>query len=170
MLFIKFLGALIIVSSGTMCGIYAAGGLKRRVEFLEQYIIFLTQAKTMISYSAVSVSEIFSEVSSVPLVRPFLDICLDGLSGGMSLKSSWHDAVNSMYEQKLFSASDKALMYSFGETFGIGGINEEMTKTELHIALMNERLDEAKAELASKNKLYRILGMFGGIMVALIIL
>lgn len=169
-MFIKFLGAVIIVASGTMCGIYASKSIEKKVKFLEQYIIFLTQTKTMISYNAVSIIEIFSKINSVPLIKPLLELCIENISKNMSFETAWHKAVNKMYERKFFSVSEKSLMYSFGETFGSGGIDEEITKTELHLSLMNERLNIARNEFLSKNKLYRIVGMFSGIMIALIII
>lgn len=169
MMLIKFSGAVIVVISSTLCGIYASRLVENRVKFMEQYIMFLTQAKTMINYNAVSVTEILSSVNSIPLVKPLLDKCLDGLSEGISLEKSWHRAVNSVYARKLFTESDKMLLYSFGDTFGSSDIDGEVTKTELHIALVSERLDNIRQEFASKCKLYRILGMFCGMMIALII-
>lgn len=169
MVLVKFCGAVIIVVSGTLCGIYASKSVENRVKFLEEYVMFLTQVKTMINYSAISVPEILLSVSSVPIVAPLLNNCHSSLSEGMSLEKAWHSAVDEMYKKRLFTQSDKALLYSFGETFGSSNIDGEVTKTELHISLMKERLNTVKAEYLSKNRLYRIVGMFSGIMIALII-
>lgn len=170
MIFIKFCGAVIIVVSGTLCGIYAAKSVENRVKFLEQYVMFLTQVKTMICYGAISVSEILKSVNAVPLVSPLLDECGISMSDGMSFEAAWHKAVNKEYKKKLFTAEDKMLLCSFGETFGNSDADGETTKTELHIALVSERLNKIREEHLSKNKLYRIVGMFSGIAIALIII
>ena len=167
--FLKFCGSIIVVISGTLCGLYASKVLKNRVNFLEQYIMFLTQAKTMISYNAMSATEILSSVGSVPIVSPMLDECIKYLSDGFSFSDSWHKAVNSAYEKKLFTSSDKPLIYSFGDTFGISDIDGEVTKTELHTALVSERLEKARQEFSSKCKIYRIVGMFCGVVIVLIL-
>ena len=167
--FLKFFGGVTVIVSGTLCGLYASRVLKNRVSFLEQYIMFLTQTKTMISYNAISAVEILSSVGSVPLVSPMLEECIKNLSNGCSFEDSWHKAVNSAYEKKLFTASDKPLIYSFGDTFGISDIDGEVTKTELHTALVSERLEKARQDFSSKCKIYRIVGMFSGIVIVLLI-
>lgn len=167
--FLKFFGGTAVIISGTLCGLYASKVLKNRVRFLEQYIMFLTQTKTMISYNAMSAAEILSSVGSVPLVLPMLNECTKHLSDGCTFQDSWHRAVNSAYEKKLFALSDKPLLYSFGDTFGISDIDGEVTKTELHTALVSERLEKARQDFSSKCKIYRIVGMFCGIIIVLIL-
>ncbi len=167
--FLKFCGGLVVVISGTLCGIYASKSLEKKVRFLEQYIMFLTQAKTMINYSAVSVTQILSSANSIPLVEPMLKRCLEGLSNGNNLSSAWHNAVDFSYCNRLCTKEERTMLYSFGDTFGSSNIEGEITKTELHIELANDRLEKLKQEFASKCKLYRIVGMFSGIMITLVI-
>ena len=47
---LKFVGGIFIVVCGTLGGIYFSLRLRKKAEFFEQYIMFLTQVQTMISY------------------------------------------------------------------------------------------------------------------------
>lgn len=167
--FLKFCGGITVIASGAFCGIYASKMLENRVCFLEQYIMFLTQTKTMISYNAVSVENIFSSVGSVPVLQPMLGKCLKMLSDGYTLQEAWYGAVNSAYVKKLCTASDRTLILSFGDTFGSSNVDGEVTKTELHTALVTERLEKARQELYSKRKIYRTVGMFCGMMIVFVL-
>ena len=69
---LKFVGGIFIVVCGTLGGIYFSLRLKRKAEFFEQYIMFLTQVQTMISYGGMSVREILKEIKNIPLAEPIM--------------------------------------------------------------------------------------------------
>ena len=68
-----------------------------------------------------------------------------------------------------FDKSDIETVYFFGKSFGVTDKNGELAKIELHSQMIRERLDMLKNDIISKTKIYRILGMFGGVLAAVMI-
>lgn len=166
---LKFIGGALIVICGTFSGIYCSAGLKRKAEFWEQYLIFLTQAQTMIGYGAMSVREILSGVKGVTLVQPVLKETSDSLDKGVSMERAWRTAVERYMKALHFGRTDRELVYFFGEAFGITDIQGELAKIGLHAELAKERANLLKEELAAKSRIYRITGMFAGVLTAVML-
>ena len=61
------------------------------------------------------------------------------------------------------------MIYFFGKSFGMTDKNGELAKIELHSQMIKEKLDILKNDVTSKTKIYRILGMFGGVLAAVMI-
>lgn len=167
--FIKFFGGILIVVSGTFGGIYCSKRLKNRLDFLEQYIIFLTQAHTMINFGAMSVKEILLGIKSVPLVEPLLKDTANALENGLCIENAWKSSVDTHTKKFGFQKSDTEMLYFFGNTFGVSDISGELTKIKLHTELVSNRADTLRQEFVSKQKIYRISGMFGGVLTAILL-
>ncbi len=166
---LKLAGGILIVICGTFSGIYVSLWLKRKVEFWEQYLIFLVQAQTMIGYGAMSVREILSGVKGVALVEPVLKETQYFLEHGMRLEQAWRKAVERQMKALRFSQSDREVLYTFGELFGVTDVKGELAKIQIHSELVRERARVLKEEFASKSRIYRIVGMFCGVLTAVMI-
>ena len=77
---LKITGGIVLIFCGALGGLYAAGRIDRQTDFIRQYIIFLTQTETMISYCKADIVEILKSINSVPLMLPM--ICLVQLCKG----------------------------------------------------------------------------------------
>lgn len=165
----KFIGGTMVVICGALCGLYFSAKLNRRTKFMEQYLIFLTQAKAMISYSHTEIPNILVNVSGVPLLSEMLRECHSYMSGGENFSSAWRSAAKSAYEKGLLFKEDIRLFTGFGDSFGNMGCDEEESKSQLYIELVENRLEQLRNELLTKRKLYRVIGTFSGVMAAVIL-
>ena len=166
MLFLKLTGGIMIVICGTLVGLYASLRLKKRVEMFEQYAGFLTQAEAVISYTAVSAEELLAEMKCGEQISPICKEASRELCAGSPPEKAWRRAV----DMNIANGGDREILYGFGDDFGTSDVNGELKKLALHKELILQHLSALKSELNTKRRLYRVLGMFGGTMAALMLL
>lgn len=167
---LKLIGLCLISVTGGLVGINASLRLKSRTELLEKYIALLNETKTRIRLSACDIRELFkNDLCYEPLDFMTAEFTRN-IKNKFNAKLSWERAVNSAFKKYRLSKADKELIADFGADFGQSDIDGELSHIDLHIALAEDRLEKARTELIQKGKLYRTLGIFGGITVSLIIL
>ena len=166
---LKFVGGVFVVICGTLGGIYFSLRLRRKAEFLEQYLMFLKQVQTMISYGGMSVGEILKEIKNIPLAEPVLSDTEKYMNEGEAIESAWKKAVEGNMKKLHFEKPDMEMIEYFGNTFGVSDREGELSKIKLHEELIRERRDILKSEMYAKCRVYRIVGMFCGVMTAVLI-
>ena len=166
---LKFVGGAFIVICGTFGGIYFSLRLRRKGEFLEQYIMFLTQVQTMISYGGMSFGEILKNIKNVPLAEGILNDTEGYMNDGEAIETAWKKAVEKNMKELHFEKSDTEMIEYFGNTFGVSDREGELSKIKLHEELVKERWNILKNEMLSKCRVYRIVGMFCGVLTAVLI-
>lgn len=164
---LKYIGGILIIICGTLGGIYFSLRLKKKSEFLEQYLIFLNRVRTMIEYGNMSVRDIFGELKNISVIEPVLTDTEKFLDDGENFENAWKMSVDK--NMKEFDKSDIEMIYFFGKSFGVTDKNGEISKIDLHSQMIKERLDTLKNDMVSKTRIYRILGMFGGVLAAVMI-
>ncbi len=169
MYLLKFCGGMLLVICGTFCGIYASRTVLNRLKFFEQYLIFLTTVQTAVSYAAMSAKELLKISVSQNLLSPVLDKALNYLESGDAFETAWRKAFSAKETALLVSKEDRELIYTFGDHFGTGDINGETEKIKMNIVLVQQRLKELRENTSSKRKIYRILGMFAGVVITVLI-
>lgn len=166
---LKFIGGTMIVVCGALCGLHLSEKINRKTKFMEQYVIFLAQVKAMISYSGEDIGHIISDVGGVPMLREMLEECLSYMSGGEDFSSAWRFSAENALERGLIFREDMRLFKGFGDSFGSMGAEQESDKTELYKELAENRLEQLRNELSVKRRLYRVIGTFSGVMLAVIL-
>ncbi len=166
---LKFVGGAFIVICGTLGGIYFSLRSRRKAEFLEQYIMFLTQVQTMISYGGMSFGEILKNIKNVPLAEGILNDTEGYMNDGEAIETAWKKAVEKNMKELHFEKSDTEMIEYFGNTFGVSDREGELSKIKLHEELVRERWNILKNEMLSKCRVYRIVGMFCGVLTAVLI-
>ena len=99
---IKFTGCLLIVVCTTAAGIFCSEKFRLRTVFYEQYLLFLTNAGTFISYTAASIGELLSMNISAPMIEPILKEAKHSLENGSEFSCAWRKAVENGQFVKYF--------------------------------------------------------------------
>lgn len=167
---LKLIGLFLISVAGSLVGINASLRLKLRVDFLEKYIALMYETKTRIRLSACDIRELFKSDSGFEPIDFLTSEFTRNIKKKSTAKNAWKTAVDSSFKRYRISKIDKDLISEFGTDFGQNDIDGEINHINLHIALLEDRLKKARTELAQKGKLYRTLGIFGGITISLIML
>ncbi len=164
--YLRITGGLLLICCGTMTGLSVAGRFRRRVELMEQYRKFLTQAETIIRYTPVTLEELLGMIRCGELLHPVIQKTKELLQSGQPPEVVWRKAVG----QFVPVAEDRRLLYEFGDYFGTGDLNGELQKLALHRQFAQQRYEELQSELHIRRKLYRIVGMFGGVVAAVLLI
>ena len=170
MTMLKITGALMIILTGIFAGIYAGAVKRRKAEFIRQYIIFLTRAETMISYSSSSISTILDNICLEGSMEEVLKVFRKGLDEGNNINSAWKNALIYARQKNLIDEQDMELLQMFSKDFGTCAAEEEKGKIVVCRSLAQQRLDEMLPETKEKVKLYRIIGTFSGALLAVMII
>ena len=152
---IKLTGCLLIVVCTTAAGIFCSERFRLRVLFYEQYLLFLTNAVTFISYTASDIRELLDMDISASMIEPVLREARRCLDNGFDISKAWRSAV----DENVGCKEDRELLYGFGD----------ISKLDLHKELAKRRLNSLRDELKAKSKLYRVVGMFAGVLTAVVI-
>lgn len=166
---IKMLGAMMLIICGSLGGIYKSEIIKKQVKFLKEYIVFMTQAETMISYCGLDISQILRNTKSLTLINNMFNDCLKSMKNGEDFCNSWCYAVQAAYNRKEIRKCDCSMICNFAETFGVSGIEEEIGKIQMHKSIAKKVYEQQNMEIKSKTALCRTIGIFFGTMAAIIL-
>lgn len=140
--------------------------LTERVEQLEAFLRFLSAAQTEIRFAALPVEQIVQRHGGE---LEFLRICAANCSQGGYFSAAWGASVDSGTKGRGFRSGDIDLLRGFGEGFGTSDVEGQLSHCTLYGELVNENLKNAREEKTRKSRLYQVLGVFSGMVAALVL-
>ena len=164
-LVIKLLGCLLIASAGFFTGCVLTQRLKNRRDFYDKFCVFISLLQTQIRYNS---ADIFSLVISS--ARGSGLELFDTPKTDVPFTAFWENSLNTLPKKYGLNNSDKELLLEFGSVLGATDIEGQLKHLELYREVFQNRLSECEAALKDKSRIYRALGLFGGISTAIIIL
>lgn len=123
-----------------------------RVRKLEKIILFMSQIKTEIQFTADSVRNILGTILTGMdwSLLPFIRDCAEGMEKGEDVLSSWNSAISKRSNVRALKTEDIALLHSFGTSFGVTDSAGQIKNCEMHELLFREKLEAA---ISDKNKM-----------------
>ena len=155
MLYLKLLGCAAVALSGLAFGVMKSRSLYARRDSLKRVLVFLSSLATNIRYSS---DEISSAVSAAANSSDAPYLCVEA-DRDTPFYDRWEEANN----------SDKELLLGFGEKLGKTDLEGQLSHIELYRALFQKQIKEAEDDAQKKSRLYRTLGIFGGVSAAILI-
>ena len=152
MLLLKILGTLFLCASGTATGINVISKLKKRADALDWYYKSAAQIGSRIGGTA---AELYDIINTLHSKEEYLNI-------SKPLKID--------LKNNFLSREDHLIICEFFSNLGEGNIEEETKRCEMYSNIFYERYKNARKEYTEKAKLYKMLGLFSGLAVAIIIM
>ncbi len=100
---------------------------------------------------------------------PFLLLCAEKCAAGADWGLAWKSAVLEDAAREGFSKKDVSLLLNFGAGFGTSDTQGQLSHFSLYSELAAQALKSAKEERDRKSKLYRMLGVSGGVAAAILL-
>lgn len=122
--------------------------LQRRRKQLATVLLFLNRLTTSVRYRNDDMSLIVFSLAD------------DELS---PLKNAEHNQYENIIKTLNFNSKDKALLISFFKDLGKTDIDGVLSHIKMYEELFSEQYENAKEDISSKGKLYRMLGLFSGL-------
>lgn len=161
---VKYIGLIFIVLGCFAAGYYLSARLKARYNFLTAFKDFLSALEINLRYKN---TEIFSLIkSSAPeLLNSFLKN-----SNEDNFQLYWSRCVSDIPKSFALKKDDISLIFEFGKLLGTTDVEGQLNHINLYKELIDTNINNSFSELNSKSKLYKLLGLFAGLTIALLLL
>jgi Stage III sporulation protein AB (spore_III_AB). len=170
----KITGAILIVASCSMGGALYSNIYINRLENLKAFSICLEMLRSEIAYTHMTLSEassIIGQKTDGPVADIFTEFaCILNLKKGYTAHLAWEEALNKNLEWLDFNDEEIELIKTLGDVIGTSDtVNQEKSLT-----LLSKQLDmlveKAAAEKDKNVKMYRNLGLLGGLGLAILLI
>ena len=152
MILVKLLGAVFLSITGFLSGKASVDKLKKRCDALSWHYKAIMKIGAYIGGTANELEDIIKSIS--------------GYGSFLTLTSPFSINVNTNY----LKPSDVKLLSEFFASLGEGEIESEVARCKMYSDLIKELYESARRDYLDKSKLYKMLGLFAGLTIAIIIM
>lgn len=169
----KIIGIVLIILSGTGIGFKASENLviqNDRLKKMKKLITILRgEIKYNNSYIGQALLNVSSKVSSP--YREFLLCVSEKLEdcSGRTLNEIWKESVDERLSDSCLSVSQLSRFKDLGDTLGFLDKEMQLSTFDLFMEQLDIEINENNMKMKDNCKLYKCLGVMGGILVVLII-
>lgn len=165
------IGLFLLILTGIGGGAAASAELNRRAAFLDAVCRLVGWLAVRIRYTAAPVRELLAQATeNGEFTRlSFLPEAVHRLEEGDSPEEAWSASLTSDGTTGL-KESDREVLRDFGRELGRSDVEGQLAHCEAFRAILAEYAGRARAEAASKGKLYLTLGVAGGLCAALLLI
>ena len=146
-----------IIGASVAIGISLSSKLSQRVEILSQYMKLLEEVSVRLRYTGDPLAVLFQE---------------NFVGYTFSREKPFENQFQEMTRRSkdVLLPIDIRLLDDFAHDLGAGDSESQLQHIRLYIKILEERSKEAREDLKSKGKLYRILPLSAGIAVAVLLI
>lgn len=171
---LKIIGAVIIVLSSTLIGFFYSRKEEYRINDLNEMKRAFTILISEIEYASNSLPESMINISNKtenPISKILIDFAENlNKKDGQTIQQLWTEAVIRNKNDTYFIDEDLENIKSFGSTLGYLDRNMQINNINIMIDYINKKTDTL-SEISIKNKkMYRSLGILGGMIIAIILI
>ena len=164
---IKITAMFLIILGGAFFGIDRSDKLKKRAEICHEIEKLLHICEFAIKSSDYDVYSIARKLKAVRFKDlSFIKYVPAQYEAGRNFRNDWENAV---LKSKL-EIEEKQLLSEFGRTLGTSDTDGQLKVISAYIEEVHSLYEQRKAEYTKKGKLYRSLGVLGGIMAGIIMI
>lgn len=170
----KLLGSLAIMGGSTLIGYVLSKDCSRRPQELRTLQVLLQMLENEISFLSSLVTEAFKKLSenNKNPVTIFFKSTARKLEedSSLSASSAWEIAINEEINKTALNKEDQAILISFGKMLGNSDIEGQIKNIRLtieHLKLQEQKAEESKAKT---EKMYKSLGILGGLALVVILI
>lgn len=167
---VKLVGAVLLISAGSLGGFIWAEKLSDRCELLKEWIRILDVFQTEIYYQGRLLPEIFRRIAEIStdfhLGEAFRKMAVKlSFGSGSGVAEVWEQLV--WARSNLLSAADLTVLLELGGYLGSTDRLDQLNKIKACKANLESQLQEAERKRVAKTSLYRYLGFALGAAVVL---
>lgn len=171
---LKYMGAALIIAATYFYGNGISSSYRNRVSQLEELLLGLEMFHTEINYGLTPLPHAFMNIGA-KLKKPVGTIFLDAAremqeSRGLSARECWQNAWEAGSAALAFSSREMKLLERLGLAWGKGDKSDQLRQTGLIRELLRQALHEAREELQKNDKMWRYLGLLGGVTLVIFLL
>ena len=167
----RFLGALMIVLSGTGLGVYFAGNVKYRIKHLKELMVIMNTMSAEIRYASSSLSDIAFVLSKKKNVYSEffreLSVRMENMEK-VPFKELWKSGIDEHLKHTCLTEEDKIELKRLGENLGSLDTQMQVDTISMFSKDMEDKIKDLVITSNEKIKLCYALGMLGSIFIVVI--
>jgi Stage III sporulation protein AB (spore_III_AB). len=169
----KLTGGIVVILCCYTWGFYMSKMGAFRMQDLEQLKKAITIFNAEIKYSATPLYEVFNEISNRTngVVAMAFEAATEGFLDKKEKTADeiWNKAVIDVQHNAYFNAEDMEYLFSFGRTLGFADKEMQVQNATLLLDYIENAQQELREKRKVEERLYKTLGLLGGIMVCIIL-
>lgn len=163
-------GALVVLICSYLLGQRAAAGRQRRAAELEALISALHLLETEIVVGKRLLAEALTGAGAAhPECRLLFEKAAQEVAAGRSARRAWEEGVRSWQEVAALRQEDLEPLLRLGAVLGLSTGEDQARHLELARRELSHRLEAQRVRLGELIRLYRLLGVFGGVALVLLL-
>lgn len=166
-LVVKLWGGLMVLAAAGGFGYMVAESYARRPRELRQLIGSLQLLETEINYAATPLGEAMPRLASASgppldaLFRRCRELLLEG--GGITAGEAWRRSLEEVYERTSLQERDREILLSLGFSLGASDRADQLKHLRLAMSQLAVEEERAREEAARNVRMFRYLGLLGGL-------
>jgi stage III sporulation protein AB len=173
-MYLKLVGAGLIIFAAYFMGCQVCSLYQRRVRYLEEIIFALEMFQAEVKYGLTPLPQAFQKIGrkmKQPVGSLFGDFSANLLQGrGLSALECWKSALAKRGPELALTAEQMELLERLGSAWGQGDKDGQGRQISFMQEVLRHALDGARKERQKNDKLFRYLGLLGGVTVVLFLL
>lgn len=165
--FVKLIGAVLLIASSFSVGVSMSKSLYRRKAFIKSFIVFIDSLETHIRYNTDDIFKLVSMCSDSEELKCFEFF---NKQHAEPFDKLWSKSVLTIPRAYALTKSDMDLLLQFGSQLGKTDIDGQIKHIKLYKDFFKKQLDDAEDAIVKKSKLYKTMGLFAGTAAALMMM
>lgn len=168
----KWVGAILLVSTTTWIGFDLSKRLEERTKQIRQFILSLQMIEAEMVYSQLTLQQIFDNVSQKMAfpINAFYDELSQQLSGVVTdFLAVWDDALSRLTTTSALKRNEIEIIKQFGRNLGKHTFIQQQKHITLTIHHLQRELDEANEQRKKYEKMLKNLGILIGLFIVLLL-
>jgi stage III sporulation protein AB len=171
---LKIIGSIMIILSSSFIGYVLSRDCSRRPREIRELQGLLQMLENEISYLSSYISDAFERIckASTADVTIFFKDTASSLRKDDSLNASeaWERAVTRNIKRTSLSKEDEGILISFGKMLGNSDIEGQIKNIGLALSQLKNQEQKAEEARAKSEKMFKSLGILGGLAVVVILI
>lgn len=169
----KIIGSIAVVLGSSFLGYIFSKDCTIRPQELRILQGLLQMFENEISFLSSLLADAFlkiSKSSSSEVISFFKDTALKVKSGNCNASEAWESAVKENIKKTSLNKEDEEILVSFGKMLGSSDVEGQIKNIRLTINQLEMQEQKAEESRKKNEKMYRSLGMLGGLALVIILL
>lgn len=165
------IAALLALCIGGFIGITKSKLLRSRVTELEEIMVMLEKIQTYLQYERLPTGDILQRLAKSESLSHlvFLPDCAARMQEAVPFPVLWKQCVERHASFMSLTADDRQTLHMLGSVLGGSDAKSQLNGFALLDELTRQALTQAQESLSQKGKLYRSLGILGGVGIAILL-
>lgn len=171
---IRIVGAIFVLASSSVFGFMKGQQLQERMDALREIQKMFLSILNDISFGQISLPESLERISGQvcdPFSRLLKNVCGEmRWRGGKSMARIWADEVEQCLKKNDLKEKDRDALAQMGQYLGSLDRKTQEQMIRLYLNDLEVSIDEIAKSIQGQQKLYRMLGVSGGLLIILLLL